>query len=58
MGRAKVTKFCVCTHGLTCVMATEVHVFLCTSLPNLALPLMMQYGTPILRHKAGRKTTS
>lgn len=46
------------TYGLICVKATDVHVFLCTSLPSLALPLTMQYGTPILRQRAGRKTTS
>ncbi len=46
------------THGLVCVMAKEVQVFLCTSLPSLALPLTMQYGTPILRHRAGKNTTS
>lgn len=46
------------THGLVCVKATEVQVFLCTSLPSLALPLTMQYGTPILRHRAGKNTTS
>lgn len=46
------------TYGLTCVKATQVQVFLCTSRPSLALLLMMQYGTPILRHRAGKKTTS
>lgn len=46
------------TYGFICVKATEVHVFLCTSLPSRALPLTMQYGTPILRHRAGRKMTS
>lgn len=46
------------TYGLVCVKATEVQVFLCTSLPSLALPLTMQYGTPILRHRAGKNTTS
>lgn len=46
------------THGFVCVKATEVQVFLCTSLPSLALPLTMQYGTPILRHRAGKNTTS
>lgn len=50
-------KWCA-TYGLICVKATDVHVFLCTSLPSLALPLTMQYGTPILRQRAGRKTTS
>lgn len=38
--------------------ATQVHVFLWTSRPSLALLLIMQYGTPILRHRAGKKTTS
>lgn len=46
------------TYGLVCVKAIEVQVFLCTSLPSLALPLTMQYGTPILRHRAGKNTTS
>lgn len=46
------------TYGLTCVKATEVHVFLCTSRPSLALPLTIQYGTPILRQRAGKNTTS
>lgn len=50
-------KWCA-TYGLICVKAIDVHVFLCTSLPSLALPLTMQYGTPILRQRAGRKTTS
>merc|ERR1719250_64206 len=41
----------------TWVMARHVVVFLRQTLPNLDLFLTMQYGTPILRHKAGRNIT-
>lgn len=41
----------------TCVRATAVHVLRLTRRPKRALPLTMQYGTPILRHKAGRNNT-
>ena len=32
--------------------------FLCTTVPNLALPFTIAYGTPIFRHSAGRKITN
>lgn len=41
----------------TCVRATVEHVLRRTRRPKRALPLTMQYGTPILRHKAGRNNT-
>ena len=43
---------------LTLSRATQVHVFLLTNAPSRALPLMIQYGTPILRHKAGKNKTN
>lgn len=41
----------------TWVRATVVQVFLWTSRPKEALPLTMQYGTPIFRQRAGKKRT-
>lgn len=41
----------------TCVRATAEQVLRLTRRPNRALPLTIQYGTPILRHKAGRNNT-
>mmetsp|Transcript_11408 Transcript_11408/g.31803 ORF Transcript_11408/g.31803 Transcript_11408/m.31803 type:complete len:271 (-) Transcript_11408:38-850(-) len=42
---------------LTEVNATTAAAFLCTSCPNLLLPLTMQYGTSFLRQSAGSQTT-
>ncbi|GMC39807.1 unnamed protein product [Saccharomyces cerevisiae] len=44
--------------ALTSVKAATAEVFWLTKVPNLALPLIMAYGTPIFLHKAGRKTTN
>mmetsp|Transcript_47819 Transcript_47819/g.111530 ORF Transcript_47819/g.111530 Transcript_47819/m.111530 type:complete len:224 (-) Transcript_47819:12-683(-) len=38
-------------------MAMQEAVFLCTRVPRRALPLMMQYGTSFLRHRAGIQQT-
>jgi hypothetical protein len=43
---------------VTWVTATHVQVFLLTSVPRRALPFTMQYGTPILRQRAGRNNTN
>mmetsp|Transcript_16059 Transcript_16059/g.41632 ORF Transcript_16059/g.41632 Transcript_16059/m.41632 type:complete len:232 (-) Transcript_16059:44-739(-) len=40
------------------VKASAVAVFLFTTWPRRALDLTMQYGTPILRQRAGRKMTT
>lgn len=45
------------TYGLTCARAIAVQVFRWTSCPSRDLPFTMQYGTPIMRHNAGRHTT-
>ena len=45
------------TYGFTVAMAKQVAVFLCTTRPSRDFPLTMQYGTPILRQSAGRKST-
>mmetsp|Transcript_99466 Transcript_99466/g.257074 ORF Transcript_99466/g.257074 Transcript_99466/m.257074 type:complete len:217 (+) Transcript_99466:124-774(+) len=41
----------------TAVTATQAAAFLCTSWPRRPLPLMMQYGTSFLRHRAGSQAT-
>jgi hypothetical protein len=45
------------TYELVLSKARQVAVFLRTTRPSLALPFTMQYGTPILRHSAGRNST-
>ena len=42
----------------TLVMARQLLVFLLATRPSLALFFTMQYGTPILRQRAGRNRTS
>merc|ERR1719215_1633102 len=42
----------------TVVKAMQDAVFLWTNCPRRALPLMMQYGTSFLRHKAGNQQTN
>ena len=47
----------VLSSAFTFVMANAVTVLRRTSCPKRALPLTMQYGTPIFLHKAGKKIT-
>ena len=45
------------TNEFTVGNARQVAVLRWTTLPNLDLLFTIQYGTPILRHKAGRNNT-
>ena len=40
------------------IVRSERLTFLCTTVPNLAFPLIIAYGTPIFLHSAGRKITN
>lgn len=46
------------TYALTVDRAKQLTVFRRTTLPRRALPLTMQYGMFIFRHRAGRKRTT
>lgn len=44
--------------SLTCTKATAVQVLRLTRRPNRDLPFTIQYGTPILRQRAGKNKTT